>query len=151
ASIASSVDSLLAATSDLLTKEVVQRFWRPHADADALRRIAGRAVVGTGVLAWLLCLPKVGTLATVLFFAGPMVASMIWPIVAGLYWRRATAAGAVGGMVAGTTVGLTVYLTVGWYAASLAGALVSALVVVATTWASKHAFAFETLGKGRAA
>jgi Na+/proline symporter len=150
ASIASSVDSLLAATGDLVTKEIVLRLVLRDADAERLRRIAGWVVVGTGVVAWLLCLPKVGTLATVLFFAGPMVASMIWPIVAGLYWRRATAAGAVGGMVAGTAVGLTVYWTVGWYAASLAGALVSAVVVVATTWASTREFRFETLSKGRA-
>lgn len=149
ASIASSVDSLLAATSDLLTKEVVQRFVLRDASVDRLRRVAGRVVIGTGVLAWLLCLPKVGTLATVLFFAGPMVASMIWPIVAGLYWRRATGAGAVMGMLAGTLAGLTVYVTIGWYAASLAGALVSALVVVLTTWASRHEFSFETLSKGR--
>ncbi|MEM9454630.1 MAG: urea transporter [Myxococcota bacterium] len=150
ASIASSVDSLLAATSDLLTKEVVQRFVIPGASPERLRRIAGQVIVGTGVLAWLLCLPKVGTLATVLFFAGPMVASMIWPIVAGLFWRRATGTGAVAGMVAGTVAGLTVYVTIGWYAASLAGALVSALVVTLTTWTSTHEFSFETLSKGRA-
>ncbi len=149
ASIASSVDSLLAATSDLLTKEVVQRFVLPKASPARLRRVAGAMVVGTGVLAWLLCLPKVGTLATVLFFAGPMVASMIWPIVAGLYWPRATATGAVAGMVGGTLVGLVVYATVGWYVASLAGALVSALVVIVTTLASRSEFAFEQLGKGR--
>ncbi|MCX4240855.1 sodium:solute symporter family transporter [Paraliomyxa miuraensis] len=145
ASIASSVDSLLAATSDLLTKELVQRFVLRQADADTLRKVAGWVVVGTGALAWLLCLPMVGTLATVLFFAGPMVASMIWPIVAGLYWPRATATGAVAGMVSGTAVGLLVYVTVGWYVASLAGALVSALVVIVTTLTSRTEFAFERL------
>jgi Na+/proline symporter len=108
-------------------------------------------VVGTGVLAWLLCLPKVGTLAAVLFFAGPMVASMIWPIVAGLYWPRATATGATLGMAGGTTAGLVVYVTVGWYVASLAGALVSAVIVIATTLTSKSVFAFERLGQGRSA
>ena len=76
---------------------------------------------------------------------------MIWPIVAGLYWPRATGTGAVAGMVAGTTVGLAVYVTIGWYAASLAGALASALVVGLTTWASSREFSFDTLSKGRAA
>lgn len=149
ASIASSVDSLLAATSDLITKEVVQRFVIPKANAELLRKVAGWVVVGTGALAWLLCLPKVGTLATVLFFAGPMVASMIWPIVAGLYWPRATAMGAVAGMVGGTVVGLVVYVTVGWYVASLASALVSAVVVIGTTLASRSEFAFERLAESR--
>ncbi len=149
-SIASSIDSLLAATSDLLTKEVVARYLLPGAGAERLRRVAGWTVVGTGVFAWAVCLPKVGTLATVLFFAGPMVASMIWPILAGLYWRRATAAGAVLGMVGGTGVGLWVYVSVGWYAASLASALVSAVLVVGATLASSSQFSFERLREGRA-
>jgi len=148
ASIASSIDSLLAATSDLLTKEVVARR-RPDLDEARLRRIAAGTVIATGAIAWVACLPKLGTLATVLFFAGPMVASMIWPIVAGLYWRRATPGGAVGGMVAGTTVGLLVYVTIGWYAASLASALVSAVVVVVTTLRSRGRFDFEHLSRGR--
>ncbi|MCB9718743.1 MAG: urea transporter [Myxococcales bacterium] len=148
ASIASSIDSLLAATSDLLTKELVARRM-PGASEARLRAVAAWTVLGTGVLAWVACLPKVGTLATVLFFAGPMVASMIWPVVAGLYWRRATAAGAVGGMVAGTAVGLWVYVAIGWYAASLAGALVSAVVVIATTLRSRERFDFARLAEGR--
>jgi urea-proton symporter len=151
ASIASSVDSLLAATSDLLTKEVVQRFVLPRADEARLRRVAGWVVVGTGALAWLACLPKLGTLATILFLAGPMVASMIWPVVAGLYWPRATSTGAVAGMVSGTAVGLVAYSIIGWYVASLAGALVSAVVVLVTTAASSSEFSFERLGQGRSA
>jgi Na+/proline symporter len=151
AAIASSVDSLLAATSDLVTKEVVWRLLLPYADAARLRRVAGWVVVGTGALAWLLCLPKLGTLATLLFLAGPMVASMIWPIVAGLYWPRATALGAVAGMVGGTVVGLLAYAFVGWYVASLVGALVSAVVVIVTTLASRSEFAFAQLGRARPA
>lgn len=130
ASIASSVDSLLAATSDLVTKEVVQRIFLPQADSKTLRRIAGHVVLGLGVLTWLLCLPKIGDLARVLFFAGPLVASTIWPIVAGLFWRSASPRSAVVAMVSGTAVGLSVYFTIGWYAASLASALVSCAVVV---------------------
>ena len=149
ASIASSVDSLLAATSDLVTKELVQRFVLHKASPLRLRRVAAQVVIGTGIVAWLLCIPKVGTLATVLFFAGPMVASMIWPIVAGLYWRRTPPAAAVGGMVSGTAAGLIVYVSVGWYAASVAGALVSAVVVVVTTLRSRREFAFESLAQGR--
>lgn len=149
ASIASSVDSLLAATSDLLTKEVVQRFVLPQASAARLRRVAAMVVVGTGAVAWVLCLPKLGTLAAVLFLAGPMVASMIWPIVAGLYWRRATAGGAVAGMAGGTAAGLVAYAIVGWYVASLVGAMVSAVVVIVTTLVSRSEFALERLAQGR--
>jgi len=147
ASIASSIDSLLAATSDLVTHEVLGRTWLRGADDDAKRRGATWVVIGTAVVAWGLCLPKVGTLATVLFFAGPMVASMIWPIVAGLYWRRASASSAVAGMVGGTAVGLYVYFAVGWYAASMASALVSAVLVIVTSARSQHRFDFSVLAQ----
>ncbi len=149
-SIASSIDSLLAATSDLVTHDVVRRYFMKRASEAALRRVAARVVVGTALLAWLLCVPKIGTLATVLFFAGPMVASMIWPIVAGLYWRRANARGAVAAMVAGTVVGLAVYFAVGWYAASLASAMVSAAVTIASTSLSRDDFDFSSLAASEA-
>ena len=150
ASIASSIDSLLAASSDLLTKEVVQRWITRGADERQLRRIAGRVVVALGVLAWLLCLPRIGTLATVLFFAGPLVASTIWPILAGLFWRHANPRGAVAAMVCGTAVGLVVYFAVGWYAASTASALVSALIVVASARLAPAPFEWRRLSQGRA-
>ncbi len=147
ASIASSIDSLLAATSDLVTKELVHRFWRRDADDAQLRKIAARSVVGAALLAWLLCLPKLGTLASVLFLAGPLVASTIWPIIAGLYWPRATASTALVAMIAGSSVGLWVYFGVGWFAASLASAVVSALVTAfGLSRSRRHApFDFSTL------
>lgn len=144
-SIASSIDSLLAATSDLVTHDIVRRFFMRKASEPQLRKVAARVVVGTAILAWLLCMPKIGTLATVLFFAGPMVASMIWPIVAGLYWKRATSAGAIIAMVSGTVIGLVVYFAIGWYAASLASAMVSAAVTIVTTMRSNESFDFSTL------
>lgn len=149
ASIASSIDSLLAATSDLVTHEVLGRTVLKGADEEKKRRGATWVVIGTAVVAWGLCLPKVGTLATVLFFAGPMVASMIWPIVAGLFWPRAGAGAALAGMVGGTVVGLYVYFAVGWYAASMASALVSAVAVVSVTLVSPSRFDFAALKGAR--
>jgi Na+/proline symporter len=148
-SLASSIDSLLAATSDLVTKEIVGRFFLRDADEATMRRVASRVVMATGALAWVLCVPKIGTLATVLFFAGPLVASTIWPIVAGLFWPRASGHGAVIAMLGGTTVGLAVYFTVGWYAASTASALVSCLVTIAATAMSSGSFDWRHLAGSR--
>ena len=149
-SIASSIDSLLAATSDLVTHDIVSRYFLEGAPEPVLRRVAGRVVVGTALLAWLLCVPKIGTLATVLFFAGPMVASMIWPIVAGLYWKRANARGAIAAMVSGTVLGLVVYFAIGWYAASLASAMVSAAITIVSTFRSRDDFDFSSLSTSEA-
>lgn len=136
ASLASSIDSLLAATSDLIVHDLVHGWLgrrRPalaRADEPTRRRYAAWAIVGLGVLTWLICLPRVGTLATVLFFAGPLVGSTIWPILAGLYWRRANPEAAVWAMLAGSLVGLGCYVFVGWYTGALAGTTVSMLIVV---------------------
>ncbi|TPV95925.1 MAG: urea transporter [Myxococcales bacterium FL481] len=148
ASIASSIDSLLAATSDLVTNDLVHGWLRPNATPDQLRKTATQVVVGTAAIAWVLCVPRIDTLATVLFFAGPMVASMIWPIVAGLYWKRTPAWAATAGMILGTVGGLCVYFTVGWYAASTAAAAISAAVVIVATLQRPADFRWEHLKGG---
>ena len=107
-SLASSIDSLLAATSDLLTEDVYRKLIRPAASPARLKSVAQYVTLALGVFTWAVCLPRIGTLASVLFFAGPLVGSMIWPIVTGLYWRSANATGAVGGMLLGTLVGVFV-------------------------------------------
>jgi Na+/proline symporter len=127
-SLASSIDSLLAATSDLITKEIVERLL-PGQGEKKLQAYATRVTVLLGVVTWAVCVAKVGTLATVLFFAGPMVGSTIWPIVAGLYHPRANASAATWAMVLGTGTGLLAYFLLGWYTASLVGTAVSMLVV----------------------
>lgn len=131
ASLASSIDSLLAATSDLMVHDVVHRLIDPDADEAKRRRQAAWTIVILGVLTWGICMFKVGTLATVLFFAGPLVGSTVWPILAGLYWDEANAKAGLWGMVLGSAVGLACYTWVGWYTGALAGTTVSMVIVVA--------------------
>lgn len=130
-SLASSIDSLLAATSDLIVEDIYKKMINPAAQEKQVRRIATMVIMGLGVLAWLVCLPRIGTLATVLFFAGPMVASTIYPIVTGLFWKSASPTGALWAMAAGSLTGLVAYFELGWYTASLIGATVSIIVTVA--------------------
>ncbi len=130
-SLASSIDSLLAATSDVVTTEVVRPLLMPNAGERTLRKVAAVVIVGIGLVTWGICVPKVGTLATVLFFAGPLVGSTIWPILTGLYWRRASVAGAVLAMILGSGLGLVAYFLIGWYAATLVGTGVSFVVTMA--------------------
>ena len=144
-SLASSIDSLLAATSDLITEDIYRKMIHPQATEQQLRKVAGFVVMGLGVFAWMVCLPRIGTLATVLFFAGPMVGSCIWPILTGLFWRRANARGAVAGMLSGTTIGLICYFSIGWYVASLIGAAVSMVVVLLVSASSKERFDWHVL------
>jgi Na+/pantothenate symporter len=84
----------------------------------------------------------------VLFFAGPLVGSMIWPIVTGLYWRRANSTGAIGGMLLGGGIGLIAYFQIGWYVASTIGTAVSMVWVLACAWLSKTQFDWARLREG---
>ncbi len=144
-SLASSIDSLLAATSDLLTEDIYRKMIHRSASEKTIRKASKYIIVGLGVLAWLVCLPRIGTLATVLFFAGPMVGSTIWPIVTGLYWKKANTHGALWGMILGSVSGLISYNLLGWYTASLIGAAVSMIVVIIFTSFSKQKFSWEQL------
>ncbi|NJO71341.1 MAG: sodium:solute symporter family protein, partial [Oscillatoriales cyanobacterium RM1_1_9] len=147
-SLASSIDSLLAATADLITEDIYRRMWRPGATPGQLKKVAQMVTLALGLGTWLVCLPRIGTLATVLFFAGPLVGSMIWPIITGLYWKRANSQGAISGMVLGSIVGLVVYFQIGWYVASLVGTVVSMVCVIFFTVIQPANYSWQTLRQG---
>jgi Na+/proline symporter len=143
--LASSLDSLLAATADLILQDIYRGHLRPLASEDELRVAAKLIILGLGLGAWLLCLPRLTTLAELLYFTGAFVSSTIWPIAAGLYWRRTNAAGATLAMLLGTGVGLYSYFAIGFYVAALTGAAVSMLTVIITTWLRPADFNWQTL------
>jgi Na+/proline symporter len=138
AALSSSLDSLLAATSILVVEDIYRRHLKPDASAAEMRSATARIIVGLGILTWILCAPRLTTLAELLYFTGAFVASTIWPIAAGLFWRRANTAGAVAGMILGSAAGLYSYFAVGFYVAALVGAAVS-MVCVATISSLKAA------------
>lgn len=146
-SLASSIDSLLAATSDLITEDIYRKMINPNAGEKLLRRVSSGIIIGLGVFAWAVCMPRIGSLATVLFFAGPMVGSTIWPIATGLFWKKANAKGALLGMLLGSSIGLVAYFYLGWYTASLIGAAVSMITVVVCTYAFPENFDWKALNE----
>ena len=150
AALASSLDSLLAATSDLVTRDIYRGHLHPQASDAAQLRATRVIVVLLGLLTWLAAsyrgeLPIIGSLAELLYFTGAFVASAIWPIVAGLYWRRANPAGAALSMILGSVLGLVSYFAIGFYVAALVGAAVSLVVMVVSTWLWPRPFAWERL------
>ncbi|SIT65718.1 Na+/proline symporter [Ectothiorhodosinus mongolicus] len=145
AALASSLDSLLAATAMLVVRDIYQRHFKPLASADHLRTATKVTIVLLGVMTWLLCLPRITTLAELLHFTGAFVASTIWPIAAGLYWQRTNKLGATLAMVLGSAAGLWAYFAIGFYVAALVGAAVSMILVLVTTWLWPQRFEWETL------
>ncbi|MBD5781279.1 urea transporter [Pelagicoccus sp. NFK12] len=146
-SLGSSIDSLLAATSDLLAEDVYKKMFNPEVSDARLRTISTMIIVGLGLVVWLICLPRVGNLMSVLFFAGPFVGSAVWPVVTGLYWSRSNEIGAVLAMVLGSAVGLYAYFEYGWYTASLIATIVSMLITFGAIAFSKTRFQWSKLNE----
>lgn len=146
-SLASSIDSLLAATSDLITEDIYHKLFNSHADEIKLKKVSAIIIILLGLFTWIVCLPKIGTLATVLFFAGPMVGSTIWPIITGIYWKKAGFIGAFWGMFLGTTCGLIAYFVLGWYTATLIGTGISMLIVCLFSFLFPADFDWKELNK----
>ena len=144
-SIASSIDSLLAATSDLITKDIIGGILRPTASDAFLRRATTSVTVALGLVTWIVCSVENADLGTILFRAGPLVGSTIWPILAGLYWRKSNSNAAVGAMVTGTVSGLIAYYMLGWYTAALVGTLVSMCVLLVWSRLAPGNFDWRTL------
>lgn len=145
AALASSLDSLLAATSDLILQDIYRGHFRPQASGEEMLRAARWVVVLLGVVTWLLCLPRLTTLAELLYLTGAFVASTIWPVAAGLYWRRVNPVGATLSMVLGTAIGLASYFLIGFYVAALISAAVSMIVLLLTTWLAPRDFDWQQL------
>ncbi len=145
-SLASSIDSLLAATSDLLTRDGFEKMLRRGRKlADATIRRANRiAIVGLGLLAWLLALPR-WPIQQALFLSGPLVASVIWPVIAGLYWEKANRGFIIAAMLLGSASGLFAYFTIGWFTASLIAAAVSMILTVAGRYISPQPYSWAKL------
>lgn len=148
--LASSLDSLLAATSDLLVQDVFRRHIAPAADDRTLRRAASYAIVLLGGLTWLACLPRLTNLAAMLHLTGAFVASTIWPVAAGLYWKRTNPSAALWAMVLGSAAGLWAYYGIGFYVAALVGAAVSMTILVTGTLLRPRDFDWAALDESPA-
>lgn len=149
--LASSLDSLLAATSDLITQDIYRGHVNPNASDAHCFRMSRYIILGLGLFTWLLCLPRLTTLASLLHFTGAFVASAIWPIVFGLYWRWASGRAASLAMLSGTAAGLIAYYQIGFYVAALVSCAVSLLAMLLVGWRHRAHFDFKTLATREAA
>lgn len=150
-SLASSIDSLLAATSDLIIQDVYHKMIAPHAGEAQLRKLGTYIIVGLGVLTWLISLPRLADLNMVLFLSGPLVASAIFPVICGLYWKKANRTGALLALLLGSAIGLYTYFSIGWFAASLISAAVSLVTMLLSTVLAPANFDWDQLDESELA
>ena len=128
--LASSLDSLLAATSDLITQDIYRGHINKEATDERCFIMNRYIIILLGILTWFMCLPRLTTLASLLYFTGALVASTIWPIVFGLYFHWVSGKSASAAMIIGSAAGLIAYFQIGFYVAALVSAAVSLLFVL---------------------
>ena len=145
--LASSLDSLLAATSDLIVEDIYRRHFRPNAELKDLKRAAFYSILILGMATWLVSLPRISDLASILHFTGALVASTIWPIAAGLYWKDVSVQSATPAMIIGSLAGLVAYFMIGFYVAALTGAAFSMVTVLVMTKISPSRFDWKLLNE----
>lgn len=112
AAIMSTIDSQLILASAAIVKDLYLNYINPsaaEADGDDLsktvRRISGWSTAIIGVIVFLAALKPPDLIVWLNLFAfGGMQAAFLWPMLLGLYWKRANAAGAVASMVCGVGV-----------------------------------------------
>ncbi|MCP5534166.1 MAG: urea transporter [Akkermansiaceae bacterium] len=132
-SMASSIDSLLAATSDLLVRDIYEGVFKQHLDPEKFRPVSATAIIVVSVIAWSLALSG-WNIDLVLFSAGALVASLVWPVIAGLFWKRLNAPLVIAGIIAGCAGGLWAYFEIQTYTGALVGAAVSMVFTIAARW-----------------
>jgi len=143
--LASSMDSLLAATSDLLTQDIYKKLINKNAKSDRLLKVNRYIVLALGAGTWLVASLKLASLGALLNFTGAFVASTIWPIVYGLYQPKITGKWAGAAMLAGTVCGLIGYFTIGFYVAAIVSCAVSLIICRLGIGTSRSHFEWQTL------
>ncbi|RMH12004.1 MAG: sodium:solute symporter family protein [Gemmatimonadetes bacterium] len=101
-------DALLHGAASVVVEDGVRPFWSL---SDAQQRLLMRVlVVAVGAVAYVFALDEDSSLVELLLGSYGIIAQLAPPVVAALYWRRATTAGALAGLVGGSAVSVFFYL-----------------------------------------
>lgn len=101
-------DALLHATASVAVEDGIRPF---RAMGEATQRSLIRIlVVVAGAISYVFALDEDQSLVVLLLSSYGIIAQLAPPIVAAMYWRRATTAGAVAGLLAGSAVTLFLFL-----------------------------------------
>jgi sodium/pantothenate symporter len=143
ASIMSTVDSQLILASAAIINDLYVGYINPDAayDDKKIRRISLLITTIIGVTVFLVAFKPPSLIVWINLFAfGGLEAVFFWPIVMGLYWKRATASGALASMI----TGVILFIALSKYAFLLHGLhpivptfVVTFVVFIVTSYLSK--------------
>ena len=108
------VSSYLIVIASGLVRDLYQRWINPSAAGGRLRNLSYLCILGVGALAVAANLEPVDYLQAMILFSGAgLGASFFVPLAMALYWRRATAPGALASMLVGALAVLGLFVA-GW-------------------------------------
>jgi sodium/pantothenate symporter len=120
AAVMSTVDSLLLTSTSALVRDIYQAYVNPKADPKHLSMWSYLISAGIGVAVLLLALTPPQLIATVvIYFAGGVASAFVVPLLAMLFWPRATTWGAIAAVYGG----IGIFLLIDIYAKNPLGVL----------------------------
>jgi len=103
----STADGLLLTITSALSHDVYYRVFRPQSSTQFRLVISKSMLLVVAVLAAMVAAQKPGTILSMVAWAFSIAGSAFFPaLVLGIFWRRATRAGALAGMVVGLAVAI---------------------------------------------
>jgi SSS family solute:Na+ symporter/sodium/pantothenate symporter len=96
------VSTFLVVIASGVVRDIYQRFFNPNASERALKWLSRTTIFTAGAVTVLFTISPAKYLQTYIVLGGALAAaSFLVPVAMGLYWRRATAAGAFAAMICG--------------------------------------------------
>ena len=103
----STADGLLLTITSALSHDLYYRIFRPQSSTQFRLVISKSLLLVVAVLAAMVAAQKPGTILSMVAWAFSIAGSAFFPaLVLGIFWRRATRAGALAGMIAGLAVAI---------------------------------------------
>jgi SSS family transporter len=102
AAVMSTVDSGLLVVSASIVRDLLQKNMRTRMEPRTTRRLSYGVTAGIGIVCFGMALTKPPFLQPlIIYYAGGAAASLFWPSIVTLFWRRATSTGVLAGLLGG--------------------------------------------------
>jgi SSS family solute:Na+ symporter len=131
----SAADAVMLMLTTSVSQDLYKRFLNPRATDDQVLRVARVTTVVAGVLGIALALGSEDLVQTLTVFYALLGVSLFVPIVAGLYVRRSTSAGALAAIAAGVGGMMTVQLLTGGAGYGILTPAPAGLIAAGAGWA----------------
>lgn len=144
--LASTVSSVLTASSNLLVQDIYKRAFKPNASDEQIVKYVRYTIVGMAVVTVILVWNQPASMYQVLYLTGSAVAATIWPIAMGIYNSRVNRTAVLVAMICSVGLGLVAYFSISSYAAPVVSALVGLVIISTGTKLSPDtSFSFDQL------